>query len=869
MKHNYLKTNLFLIVMIFFVNSILGQKSTSKKTASIPFNCDYYAYLFQYNDVYAINLASGSSQQVATDITPGNINAAGYNNADGYIWGSLSTPSKSIVRIGKNFSTETFYIDELPTSGRYIGDVDSNGIYFLKPGGTTVYKVDLDPASANYTEFINTITLDASISIHDWAFNATDGYLYTVEKKTNKLYRIDSATGIVTNLGEVPILAGLNYTYGAVYFDADGNFYVSANQTGTVYIIYGVQDLNAGGTMVSNLFAFGPSSSQNDGARCPTAIVPQENCTNGIDDDGDGLVDCDDPSCSGVSNCEVITPTTGGNAGGLESNNRLSQKITQRNFSRSKSNYKFNKQAAKRITKRKGARKSAVIQLNDFIPLGLFENTTAIESSPKDLLGITNATEILSVDYLKNSETVAAILAIKTNGGTYEHTKYICDRLLGAEILSVSTINLHEHTFIKTLIKHPNGDKEFVLSFSAKIVDNHFDIDSHWNLDRYDSEGNYYNFQIWSNNLDDLYKLGNEILSLIEVQRTIQTFNTSLPPSVYAKKGSYVNGKLELEIINTNNSETILVEGGVRRTETSNTEQVDFPMTISNQYTNLLKIETGSFFDFGFRIHAGSGDTPDDLFLSDGPWGIDDAASSTSVIDFNVTQNIDNLEDAEMIVERNIELNATTSEYVSAYKAFTPRFQPISLSAYKNFNLEALGTGKLTITFLKKSITDWDDQFKADITLTETSKKFSIPFTEFKNSLGAKFVPNDITIIMFTMTSEDGTMKNKKMEISNLYFKTEKSLSIFDEVMDDKKIIVSPNPVRGNAQINFSTADAEDCEILIHNIAGQVVLSKKVRTEAGKNAIRFHKNNLKSGMYFIKIKGSNTVYKTTKFLIYE
>jgi hypothetical protein len=53
-----------------------------------PFNCDLSAYLFQDNDIYAIDLASGSSYRVADDVTPGNINAAAYNPADGFIWGS-------------------------------------------------------------------------------------------------------------------------------------------------------------------------------------------------------------------------------------------------------------------------------------------------------------------------------------------------------------------------------------------------------------------------------------------------------------------------------------------------------------------------------------------------------------------------------------------------------------------------------------------------------------------------------------------------------------------------------------------------------------------------------------------------------------
>lgn len=184
----------------------------NSQAQDIPFNCDFNAYLFQRNDVYAIDLASGNSYQVATDITPGNINAAAYNPADGFIWGSLSSPAKTIVRIGKDFSTTSFYIDELPTNNRYVGDVSAQGVYYLKGGGTTYYKINLNPSSANYTQHQATEVLSQNISIHDWAFNAVDGQLYAVEKNSNILYRINPLNGVVTPLGEVPILAGNNYT---------------------------------------------------------------------------------------------------------------------------------------------------------------------------------------------------------------------------------------------------------------------------------------------------------------------------------------------------------------------------------------------------------------------------------------------------------------------------------------------------------------------------------------------------------------------------------------------------------------------------------------------------------------------------------
>ncbi|WP_253256024.1 DUF6923 family protein [Formosa algae] len=168
-----MKQLLLLLILIYITSN----------AQEVPFNCDYNAYLFQYNDIYAVDLASGNSYIVAEDITEGNINATAYNSADGYIWGALSSPRKTIVRIGKDYKATTYYIDDLPNSNFYIGDVSTSGVYYLKSSGKTYYTVDLNPNSATYTSGINTLTLSQSINNHDWAFNAVDNKLYTVEKR--------------------------------------------------------------------------------------------------------------------------------------------------------------------------------------------------------------------------------------------------------------------------------------------------------------------------------------------------------------------------------------------------------------------------------------------------------------------------------------------------------------------------------------------------------------------------------------------------------------------------------------------------------------------------------------------------------------
>ncbi|WP_396600822.1 DUF6923 family protein [Algibacter sp. R77976] len=844
-------------------------------TEAVPFNCDYNAYLFQYNDVYAIDLASGNSYQVAADVTEGNINATAYNPADGFIWGSLSTPEKSIVRIGKDFQTETFYIDELPTSGRYVGDVSAEGIYYLKGGGTSYYAIDLNPDSTDYTNFKETLNLPKNISIHDWAFNAVDGKLYSVEKKTNILYRIDAETGSMESLGEVPILSGLNYTYGAVYFDASGRFYISANQTGTIYVIQSVQDVTSSNDMDSNLFAFGPSSAQNDGARCPTAPVLQEICDNGIDDDGDGLIDCEDPSCSGYGECDVIelSSSSSANAGGLESNNRLSQQISKRNFNRAKTNYKFDKALANRVTKsamygKGNTAKGNGFQLSDFIPLEIINEDAVIESSPKDLIGITNATDVYSVDYMRNNDAVASILLLKTDKGVYEHTKYICDRLLGAQLISVSTIEIKEQQFIKSLIRTIDGSLEFVLSLSAKSINNdaNFGIESHWNLDKYESNVGFYNFQIWSNSLDNLLKLGEEVVTLLDAQQPVTSYNNSPPPTVFVRTGTYKNGKLNLQVVNTNRSEAVAFDGGLRGTETATVEYVASTIDLNGDYISNVEVEAGNLFDIGFRIGDGI-NTPDDLFMSDGPWGYDDAAPTTTVTNYMVETNEAQFNDAEYAIERNITLEATTSEYIAAYRALTPKFNPINLTEYNSFKLQAKGTGTLIVRLVKESISNWETQYKTSIELTEDLNDYTLLFSDFNSSNGMPLEVNDVTSIVFTMLADNGQEVTKSMTLEQLRFSTSSTLSSASIETNEIATTAIPNPMHNQTTIHFTAQYSETVQLLVYNQVGHIVKQILVDAKPGNNQVTLQRGNLSSGLYFCNIKSNQTNYRTTKLLM--
>ncbi len=854
MEKNYLP-KLYLKLTIIIAGIILPFGISAKTE---PFNCDYNAYLFQYNDIYALDLASGSSYLVAENITPGNVNGVGYNATDGYLWGYLSTPSSTIVRIGKDYTVNQYTIPELPTGNKYVGDISPDGVYYFKAGGFSYFKVDINPASPTYLEYLGAFELSQSLGIADWAFNAADGNLYTVEGKSRKLYKIDPATGKVYNLGEVPILEGLSYTFGAVYFDVDGNFYISANQTGSVYKIENVQDIS-NGNMNSNIFAFGPAASSNDGARCPTAPVPQEDCMNGIDDDGDGLVDCDDPSCSGVASCPVIVTTSSASKGGLESNDRLANLISKRNFNRAKSNYVFNKETAKKVVKNAYyglSSKTAIneIPLSSLVPLGIVGETSTIESSPSDLLDLTNASDIYSVDYLSGTENLGSLMVIKTDNAVYEHSKFICDRFLGAQLLSVSNIQLREKDFIKSIIKQPDGSLEFALTFSARVNDDDkFTIESHWNIDAYANETSYYNFQIWSNSVDDLLLLADEILNLLEVNADITQYNGSTPPPVFVKSASYKNGEVLLNIVNNNNSQSINLEGGLKLTETSDTEVLGVSADIDG-YLDAVALKTGTLFDLGFRISAGLGTTPDDLFVADAPWGLDDLANDTNVETYEVLPADGPYVGDGYPIERNIKLEGTTSTYLGVYRALSPRFTAVNLSDYGKVSFEAKGTGNLDVQLIKGD----GSIYKTSIGLDGEMGEYTLSATDFKNDLDAGTDFSDIKVLSFNLVAENGYAEEKSMELQNIDFHNRELGQEFVD-SDLNKSIVYPNPMIESSSLYFFEEKADTYQLDIYSLSGRLLGNHHMEGEsvAGQNEITIKRKDLFPGLYLYKLQNSS------------
>ena len=543
----------------------------------------------------------------------------------------------------------------------------------------------------------------------------------------------------------------------------EGKYEVPAGQTVTRFSLKAMK--SSSGTLTRGNFVDAVTV-QSIYASCPNPMRGNvEICANGIDDDNDGLIDDADPDCS----------TSGGNNGGLESNGRLAEKIFERTLNRRIEPTITKTKKSDMIRKNKtdqygifnqGMERSE-LSIEEFIPIDTLANTETFISSPTDLEAITNATEVFSVDIFDGDIRLAAIFATTTENGVYEHTKYICDRLKGGRINDLKSERIGYADFIVADMVQPEGNREYAISFSARETkEGKFDIQSHWSLEKYPTNEDYYNFQIWASNLEDLRKLTLKTMQLLNEYKQIGTMTTTAAPSVFVSEGEYANSMLNLKIINKKASTAITIEGEKSPTETMSMQSVNETANIQGHYSEFVSIEIGSVYDMGFRIKHDNDDIFDDLFIADGLWFLDTEGGD---LNYDVSPSSDAVTSDNYPLERSIAVNGTYENTLNIYRSLKPNFRSVDLSAYNTLHFEVSGAQAMQIVLIKSSVTDWDAQYKTSITTTGASNEINIPLSRFNNGTEEEINLNDIQAIIFKIES-DGEPKSFALEISSLDF---------------------------------------------------------------------------------------------------
>ncbi len=239
-------------------------------SAAEPFHdCPTEAFLVQSGvaKLYGVQLATGHYQLLSSDMgTSSKLNAIAFNFHDNYLY-AWSKEFGTLVKIGTDYQASALETSNNPDATFYVGDIslEDNIYYAYRPGSSYgLYAYNLDESEEDYLRAVKIVSGDdLSLNIFDFAFHPLNHYAYSVDRN-GVLHRIDVELGIDTALNNV----GESGTFGAVYFDVDGHLYISRNSDGYIFRV----DVNDA-TPLAEFYAYGPSSSNNDGARCAMAPI--------------------------------------------------------------------------------------------------------------------------------------------------------------------------------------------------------------------------------------------------------------------------------------------------------------------------------------------------------------------------------------------------------------------------------------------------------------------------------------------------------------------------------------------------------------------------------------------------------------------
>ncbi|TXD49171.1 ice-binding family protein [Polaribacter sp. IC073] len=567
-----------------------------------------------------------------------------------------------------------------------------------------------------------------------------------------------------------------------------------------------------------------------------------------------------------IAEANVVTSA---NDGGLESNGDLASLIAKRNFKRDKEGNSFNKKDAQsKFSKTQLKSKTNTSSLIDYLPeTGMYKTETAKVSSPTDLLGITNAKEIFSVDYYQGEKRISAVLATTTEGTIYDHSKIICDRLNNSSLEDIRTVETRGHQIISSKIKRATGEIEYSLSFSVKVDGTENELFSFWNIDQYPI-GNYQNFQIWGSSFSQVFSIANFIIDKhINQTGLISNKVASVLPNVFVKSGSYSNGVLKLNIVNKTKETAILFDGNIAQTEVSKHNNVKSTFSLSGNYNEVLYIETGVLFDIGFSLQTSNSAQKDALYLADGPWGLDYLKEFATVDEFKIEVGERAYADDVYEVDRSASATGEVKGNINLFRHLLPGDQTLDVADYDFVDFSIMNNQAIEIVIMQEDDRAWENRLRYTIAANSEEKVFKIAFNDFKDAEGTTVDIANIKTIVFSVIGDYTNYIPFNIAIKNLSFTSQAVLSM-DRFSTEKKakLMNYPNPFTQSTTIKLPV-NSEFIQIQVFDVIGRIVDYKKLDTDNSMNKVQYNAPNLKSGIYKYLLKDDKNKSHSGTFIV--
>ena len=568
-----------------------------------------------------------------------------------------------------------------------------------------------------------------------------------------------------------------------------------------------------------------------------------------------------------------------GNSGGLESKS-LGDALTNRVYHKAfnnqlgEINYDHFQQINTAARPRTFGAGTGALKLSDMMPTSIPDSgVVGYITTPTDITSITNAVDVSSIDFTFKQQCRAAAFATQTLGVMYDHTKPICDRLKGAQLLSMSNFTLSNLNFVRYTLLQSDGNIEYSMSFSIgkKAGRNNFSFQSNWLNADYIAEDTLYNYQVWGAAPYYCIDMALEILAKFNAIMPIQQLKTSAAlPSTYIVSGNRDGMSLNFSIKNNtnNNNGYFLIED--RNNESSaTTSKRTVPFTIAANAISAITVPVNDALESTLSLYINN-QLEDVVFMSDGVWGSDFNSANATMQKFTVTNDTiaRNNSAFELHLLRNVQISAVTSDFISVYKLLKGGGVPQDLTGFKTLRFTASGAKtNLRVYLIKNSITNFSDQYYYLLPLSADAKDYTISINDFisaanKNNIDLK----DIVQIVFAFEVTGGATINLNGAIANVLFS--KQLIDYYNRADAGEVQTFPNPTAGQFTASIkSDTDAILTLRIIDPATGQIISAATVNAIKGINNIPVSITQKGSHMYVLTIQGDSIQYQVKKILV--
>ena len=518
----------------------------------------------------------------------------------------------------------------------------------------------------------------------------------------------------------------------------------------------------------------------------------------------------------------------------------------------------------------------------DLIPTDGPNGSMGMVTTPLDLFGITNATSVLAIDYMKEEDRLAALFATTTPiDELYDHSKNICDRLKGASLEKVELVSIKGHPFVLSVLEHDNGEVDYAISFIGYLSGSNYLVDSRFIREAYQTHlginGEILNFQVWSYNPAHTIQVVEDILERMDATGGLayvsQESDVPEIPEFFVQKGSYQSGQLVFRMRQPEGVSELRFQGEISSIEGGDKSVFEQVVTVDeSQEETVVVLPSGVLFDALLTVTNDVNDNVDQVYLADGPWGVvADEQEGTEVELFEILeQGTYDLTDSQLVVERGASSKGKVMDEVVLFRHFRPGGRSIDLSdfSYISFTASGTGTAKLRLEESGES----EDFFTKDIPLEETPQTHTIFFEEFSKRDGqAGFRGFATSALSFLMENTGSASADFEIRVEEILFGKGQPTQIEDDGLIPTVYSLSqnyPNPFNPTTTIQFGLPEPAEVSLTLYDMVGRKVMTiARQDYIAGRHKVVLDASRLASGAYIYRLVANKEIFTRVMHIV--